>query len=331
MIVDWKITNGGDSGIYLRGTPQVQIWDIARLDAGAQVGSGGLYNNQKNERIPIEVADNPVNEWNNFRIKMVGERVTVWLNGVLVTDNVALENYWDRKSGIFAKEAIELQAHGEDLGFKNIYVREISSGDNQLTEEEQKEGFKSLLNGKDLDHWIGNKTDYIFESNELKVRPKNGGYGNLLTAAEYSDFNFRFEFKLTPGANNGLGIHMPLHGDAAYEGKELQILDNTAAIYANLKPYQYHGSVYGIIAAKRGYLNPVGDWNSQEVIVNGDNIKIILNGTVIVDGNMKEAAKNGPKDGKSHPGLKRNNGHIGFLGHGASLEFRNIRIKNLSK
>jgi hypothetical protein len=331
MIVDWKITNGGDSGIYLRGTPQVQIWDIARVDAGAQVGSGGLYNNQKNERIPIEVADNPVNEWNNFRIKMVGERVTVWLNGVLVTDNVALENYWDRKSAIFAKEAIELQAHGEDLGFKNIYVREISSGDNQLTEEEQKEGFKSLLNGKDLDHWIGNKTDYIVESNELKVRPKNGGHGNLLTAAEYSDFNFRFEFKLTPGANNGLGIHMPLHGDAAYEGKELQILDNTAAIYANLKPYQYHGSVYGIIAAKRGYLNPVGDWNSQEVIVNGDGIKIILNGTVIVDGNMKEAAKNGPKDGKSHPGLKRNNGHIGFLGHGASLEFRNIRIKNLSK
>jgi HEAT repeat protein len=331
MIVDWKITNGGDSGIYLRGTPQVQIWDIARVDAGAQVGSGGLYNNQKHESKPLQVADNPIDEWNTFRIKMVGERVTVHLNGVLVTDNVVLENYWDRKQAIFAKEAIELQAHGEDLGFRNIYVREISSGDDQLTEEEKKEGFKSLLNGKDLDHWVGNKTDYVMENNELLVRPKRGGHGNLFTAEEYSDFIFRFDFKLTPGANNGLGIHAPLEGDAAYEGKELQILDDTAEIYANLQPYQYHGSVYGIIAAKRGALNPVGEWNSQEVIVKGNHVKITLNGTVIVDGDWKEASKNGTADHKEHPGLERNTGHIGFLGHGAELAFRNIRIKDLSK
>jgi HEAT repeat protein len=331
MIVDWKITNGGDSGIYLRGTPQVQIWDIARVDAGAQVGSGGLYNNQKHESKPVQVADNPIDEWNTFRIKMVGERVTVHLNGVLVTDNVVLENYWDRKQAIFAKEAIELQAHGEDLGFRNIYVREIGSGDDQLTDEEKKEGFKSLLNGKDLDHWIGNKTDYVMENNELLVRPKRGGHGNLFTAEEYSDFIFRFDFKLTPGANNGLGIHTPLEGDAAYEGKELQILDDTAEIYANLQPYQYHGSVYGIIAAKRGALNPVGEWNSQEVVVKGNHIKITLNGTVIVDGDWKEASKNGTADHKDHPGLERNTGHIGFLGHGAELAFRNIRIKDLSK
>ncbi|MCK0144701.1 DUF1080 domain-containing protein [Arenibacter sp. F26102] len=331
MIVDWKITNGGDSGIYLRGTPQVQIWDIARVDAGAQVGSGGLYNNQKHESKPLQVADNPIDEWNTFRIKMVGERVTVHLNGVLVTDNVVLENYWDRKQAIFAKEAIELQAHGEDLGFRNIYVREIGSGDDQLTEAEKKEGFKSLLNGKDLDHWVGNKTDYVMENNELLVRPKRGGHGDLFTAEEYSDFIFRFDFKLTPGANNGLGIHAPLEGDAAYEGKELQILDDTAEIYANLKPYQYHGSVYGIIAAKRGALNPVGEWNSQEVVVKGNHVKITLNGTVIVDGDWKEASKNGTADHKEHPGLERNTGHIGFLGHGAELAFRNIRIKDLSK
>jgi hypothetical protein len=331
MLVDWKITNGGDSGIYLRGTPQVQIWDIARVDAGAQVGSGGLYNNQKHESKPLQVADNPIDEWNTFRIKMVGERVTVHLNGVLVTDNVVLENYWDRKQAIFAKEAIELQAHGEDLGFRNVYVREIGSGDDQLTEAERKEGFKSLLNGKDLDHWIGNKTDYVMENSELLVRPKRGGHGNLFTAEEYSDFIFRFDFKLTPGANNGLGIHAPLEGDAAYEGKELQILDDTAEIYANLEPYQYHGSVYGIMAAKRGALNPVGEWNSQEVIVKGNHIKITLNGIVIVDGDWKEASKNGTADHKEHPGLERNTGHIGFLGHGAELAFRNIRIKDLSK
>ncbi|QTD36234.1 DUF1080 domain-containing protein [Polaribacter batillariae] len=331
MLVDWKITNGGDSGIYLRGTPQVQIWDIARTNVGAQVGSGGLYNNQKNRSTPLVVADNPINDWNTFRIKMVGERVTVHLNGILVTDNVILENYWDRKLPIFTKEAIELQAHGEDLGFRNIYVREISSGDDSLSAEERKEGFTSLFNGRDLDHWIGNKKDYLVENNELVVRPENGGHGNLYTANEYSDFNFRFEFKLTPGANNGLGIHTPLEGDAAYVGKELQILDNTASIYANLKPYQYHGSVYGVIAAKRGFLKPVGEWNSQEVIVKGNHVKIILNGTVIIDGNWQEASKNGTLDNKNHPGLKRNKGHIAFLGHGSELKFRNIRIKDLSK
>jgi len=331
MIVDWKITNGGDSGIYLRGTPQVQIWDIARVDVGAQVGSGGLYNNEKNESDPLVVADNPINDWNTFRIKMVGERVTVHLNGVLVTNNVVLENYWDRKLPIFIKEAIELQAHGEDLGFRNIYVREINSGAELLSDEEISDGYKSLFNGKDLDHWIGNKKDYFVENNELVVRPKQGGHGNLYTAEEYSDFVFRFEFKLTPGANNGLGIHSPLEGDAAYVGKELQILDNTAAIYANLETYQYHGSVYGVMAAKRGFLKPVGEWNSEEVIVKGDQIKITLNGTVILDGNIKEASKNGTLDGKDHPGLAKRKGHIAFLGHGSELQFRNIRIKDISE
>ncbi len=329
MLVDWKITNGGDSGIYLRGTPQVQIWDIARTDVGAQVGSGGLYNNQKHESKPLKVADNPINEWNTFRIKMVGERVTVHLNGVLVTDNVILENYWDRKQAIFAKEAIELQAHGEDLGFRNVYVKEIPSGNDSLSEEEKKQGFESLFNGVDLSHWIGNKTDYLVENQNIVVRPKNGGHGNLYTAEEYSDFIFRFEFKLTPGANNGLGVHAPLEGDAAYAAKEIQILDNTADIYANLKDWQYHGSVYGIIAAKKGHLNPIGEWNYQEVMVKGDHIKVTLNGTVILDGNLKNATQNGTLDGKEHPGLKRHNGHIAFLGHGSELKFKNIRIKRL--
>ena len=329
MLVDWKITKGGDSGIYLRGTPQVQIWDIARVDAGAEVGSGGLYNNQKHESKPLVVADNPIDEWNTFHIKMIGDRVTVHLNGVLVTDNVVLENYWDRNLPIFPREAIELQAHGEDLGFRNIYVREISSAGTSLTESEQKEGFKALFNGQNLDYWVGNKTDYLVENGELAVRPSQGGHGNLFTAEEFSDFIFRFEFKLTPGANNGLGIHAPLEGNAAYEGKELQILDNTADIYADLEPYQYHGSVYGIMPAKRGFLKPVGQWNTQEVVVKGDDIKITLNGTVILDGNMKEASKNGPADLKEHPGLQRHKGHIGFLGHGSELWFRNIRIKDL--
>jgi hypothetical protein len=120
-----------------------------------------------------------------------------------------------------------------------------------------------------------------------------------------------------------------MEGDAAYVGMELQILDNDAPIYSKLKEYQYHGSVYGIIPAKRGYLKPNGEWNYQEVIANGDNIKITLNGTVILEGNLKEATKNGTLDNKKHPGLFNEKGHIAFLGHGSKVKFRNIRVKRL--
>jgi hypothetical protein len=156
-----------------------------------------------------------------------------------------------------------------------------------------------------------------------------GGKGNLFTEKEYSNFSFRFEFQLTPGANNGLGLRAPLEGDAAYAGMEIQILDNTADKYANLKEYQYHGSVYGVIPAKRGYLKPVGEWNSQEVIVVDDYIRVILNGEEILRGNLKEARKGGTLDGKKHKGLKNRKGHIGFLGHGDLVRFRSIRIKEL--
>jgi hypothetical protein len=167
------------------------------------------------------------------------------------------------------------------------------------------------------------------EDNALAIYPAKESHGNLYTAEEYGNFVFRFEFQLTPGANNGLGIHTPLEGDAAYVGKEIQILDNTAPVYAKLEPWQYHGSVYGILPAKRGYLKPVGEWNQEEVEVKGDYIKITLNGTVILEGDLAKATRNGTVDHKEHPGLQRHRGHIGFLGHGTIVRFRNIRIKNL--
>ncbi len=331
MLVDWKISKGGDSGIYLRGTPQVQIWDTSRVEVGAQVGSGGLYNNQVHESKPLKVADNPVGDWNTFRIIMVGKKVSVWLNGELVVDNVVMENYWDRSIPIFPKGAIELQAHGTDLGFRDIYVREISETEYNLTPEEKAEGFVSLFNGRNLDNWVGNKDSYVAEDGMIVIKPEKGSGGNLFTEKEYSDFIFRFEFQLTPAANNGLGIRAPLSGDAAYQGMELQILDNTAPVYETLQPYQYHGSVYGVIPAKRGYLNPVGDWNYEEVFVQGTHIKVTLNGTVIVDGDIADTRDNGTMDHRDHPGLKNKTGHIGFLGHGSVVKFRNIRIKDFSE
>ncbi|MEI6677490.1 MAG: family 16 glycoside hydrolase [Mariniphaga sp.] len=334
MVVDWRITKKGDSGIYLRGSPQIQIWDTSRVEVGAQVGSGGLYNNQKNQKNPLKVADNPVGEWNTFRVKMIGEFVTVYLNGVLVVDNVKLENYWDRSIPIFPKESIELQAHGTDLAFRNIYVQELNNNAYTVPADEAKEGFKPLFNGLNFEGWTGNLIDYHAENGEIVLHLDNGpSHGNIFTADEYSDFIYRFEFQLTPAANNGLGIRAPLEGDAAYQGMELQILDNEDPVYAQLAPYQYHGSVYGIIPAKRGYLKPLGQWNYQEVIAKGSHIKVTLNGTVILDGDLKEALKNGngPLDHKEHPGVLRQKGHIGFLGHGSVVKFRNIRLKDISK
>ncbi len=332
MLVDWRITKDGDSGIYLRGTPQVQIWDPARVDVGAQVGSGGLYNNQKNPSKPLVFADNPVGEWNTFRIVMIGEKVTVFLNGGKVVDNVTLENYWDRSQPIFARGPIELQAHGTDLQFRDIYVREIGAGASQgLTPEEKTEGFVPLFDGANLDQWIGNKTGYKVEDGMLVFDPKAPDTKNIYTAKEYGDFAFRFEFQLTPGANSGVGIRTPPEGDAAYVGMEIQVLDNDAPVYAKLQPYQYHGSVYGIIPAKRGALKPVGEWNTEEIFIQGSKIRITVNGQVIVDGDLVEASKNGTMDHKEHPGLQRKSGHIGFLSHGAVVKFRNIRIKDLTK
>ncbi len=329
MFVDWKITEKGDAGIYLRGSPQVQIWDTSRREAGAQVGSGGLYNNQVNPSKPLVVADNKVGEWNHFHIIMKGEKVTVYLNGQLVTDNVVLENYWDRKMPIFPKEQIELQAHGTYVAYRNIYVRELPSTEPiALSVEEQQQGFQSLFNGTGLDQWMGNTAGYLPEEGAIVVHPELSG-GNLYTKEAYADFEYRFEFQLTPGANNGIGIRAPLEGDAAYVGMEIQVLDNEADMYRNLQPYQYHGSVYGVMPAKRGYLKPTGEWNRETIIAKGSHIKVVLNDQVILDGDIKEASANGTMDHKEHPGLLRNSGHIGFLGHGDVVRFRNLRIRRL--
>jgi hypothetical protein len=189
--------------------------------------------------------------------------------------------------------------------------------------------FVRLFDGKTLAGWTGAKDAYGVENGAIVC--KLGTSGNLLTEKEYGDFVFRFEFKLTEGANNGLGIRCPLRpqGNLHLDGIELQILDHRAAKYANIKPYQFHGSVYGIAPAKKEFLKPLGEWNQQEVTVRGRRIQISLNGAAIVDVDLDEATKNGTLDGAEHPGLKRVRGHIGFLGHGDRVEFRAIEIKEL--
>jgi hypothetical protein len=186
-------------------------------------------------------------------------------------------------------------------------------------------GFVPLFNGKDLTGWAGDTQGYVAENGKIVCRPG----GQLYTKKEYANFIVRFEFKLTPGGNNGLGIRMPPNTDAAYEGMEIQILDDTAEMYKDLHPYQYNGSIYGVVAAERGHLKPVGEWNSEEVTANGRRVTVRLNGVTIVDADIDKASTPKTVDGSPHPGLKRDKGHIGFLGHGSHIEFRSILIKIL--
>jgi hypothetical protein len=199
----------------------------------------------------------------------------------------------------------------------------------EQTEKEKKEGFKFLFDGTSMDNWTGNLSSYVLEDGCIVMRPTQKIGGNLYSKEEFDNFILRFDFLLTPGANNGLGLrHEITTKERGYIGMELQILDNEDPKYSALEPYQYHGSVYGFIPAKRGFLKPVGEWNTQEVIADGNRIVVKLNGTVILDGDLVEATKNLPKE-KIPDVLFKKKGHIAFLGHGDVVKFKNIRIKPL--
>ena len=190
-------------------------------------------------------------------------------------------------------------------------------------------GFVSLFDGKTLNGWKlvhGRGPQGYLVKDGLLVCPKGGG-GNLLTEKEYSNFIFRFEFRIEPGGNNGVGIRTPLEGDAAYVGMEIQILDDDGPEYKNLRPAQYHGSIYDVVPAKRGFVKKAGEWNTEEILADGRHIKVTVNGHVTVDANLDDIKD--PAVLKKHPGLARTSGHIGFLGHDHLVEFRNIRIKEL--
>jgi hypothetical protein len=197
------------------------------------------------------------------------------------------------------------------------------------TAHAEETGFTPLFNGKDLAGWEGDTKGYVAEEGMLVCRPG----GSLYTAREYSNFVFRFEFKMTPGCNNGIGIRWPGKGDAAYCGMEIQVLDDTAEKYKTLHAYQFHGSIYGIVPAKRGHLAPVGEWNVEEISAIGPHVKVTLNGVVIVEANLDEIRQLPEPQMHNlakHPGLHNTSGRIGFLGHGSVISFRNIRVKEVA-
>jgi hypothetical protein len=334
MWVDWKINKKGDSGIYLRGVPQVQIWDPADPDQqknGCNRGSGALWNNKVHERWPKVVADKPIGEWNRMFIRMVGPYVTVKLNDRTTVDNVLLENYFDAKTPIPMRGPIYLQTHTTKLYFRNIYIREI--GPNEANKRLAKIGgddkvFKRLFNGKDFTGWTNAIDSYEIKDGTLVCKPDH--HGNMFTDDTYDNFVARFEFKLPPAGNNGIGLRSPITDkEVAYVGMESQILDTEAPKYKDLHPYQAHGSLYGLAPALRGYLRPLSEWNYEQVTLNGDELKVELNGFDILNTNIAKVREK-PMDGKEHPGASRKDGHFGLLGHHDPVAFRNIRIKRLS-
>ena len=199
----------------------------------------------------------------------------------------------------------------------------LPAGD--LSAEERAEGFVPLCDGRSFEGWTGAVDGYEVADGVIACIPEKGG--NLYTAGEYDNFVLRFDCRLDAGGNNGIGIRVPDGGHASTDGMEIQMLDNTSEQYKDIQPYQFHGSVYGIIAAKRGYLKPVGAWNEHEIRCLGRHITIVMNGETIVDGDLDEAMANGAADGKEHAGAKRTSGHIVLCGHGTRVEFRNMRIK----
>jgi hypothetical protein len=335
FFIEYKTVAKADSGIYLRATPQVQIWDYTKeggkWSIGADKGSGGLWNNSPGDagKDPLALADKPFGQWNKFRILQVGERVTVYLNDKLVVDHARLENFWDHKRPLLKKGPIQLQTHGGEIRWRNIFIREIPADEaNKVLREHGSAGFVDVFNGKDFSGWAGPVDQYEVKDGAIVCQPHKGG--TIFTREQYSDFVARLEYRLPPAGNNGLAIRYPGQGDSAYVGMcELQILDDDAPVYAQLDPRQFNGSAYGMAAVQRGYLRATGQWNFMEVTVKGPTLRVELNGNRVLDTDLSKVTAymaNSP-----HPGKDRTAGHFGFCGHSDPVAFRSIQIKPLEK
>jgi hypothetical protein len=305
--LDWRARKEADydSGIYIRasnpaeGQPFPKRYQI-NLKQGGEGNLLGLKGGTSSGLIKP-------GDWNHFKITVVGDRAELEINGQPAWKATGLE---DAEGYIGLQSEVPL---GGQFEFRNVELTDLD--------------YTPLFNGADLAGWVGDTRGYAVQDGAIVCKPLGG---RLFTADEYSDFSFRFDFKMTAEGNNGVGIRSPLKGDPAFVAMEIQVLDDLSQKYnKSIQPWQAHGSIYGIVPAKRGFQKPLGEWNHEEIIAKGRHIKVILNGHTIVDANLDEATVAGTLDHKPHPGVKNERGHIGFLGHGARIDFDNIRIKPL--
>lgn len=332
LLIEYKITATVDAGIYPKMMPQIQVWDPTEADPGKlgkPLGSGGLWNNPKDSpgRDPLVKADKPPGEWNQFRILVVGERITIHLNDKLVVDHARILNFFEKGKPVPKAAPFLLQTHAPKLPihWRNIFIREIPAAEaNDILAKKAGDGFKEIFNGKDFTGWQGATDNYEVVDGAVRCKKDKGGV--LYTKDEYADFQVALEFKLPKNGNNGLAIRYPGgKGDGAYIGMtELQVLDDD---YKGIIPSQAHGSAYKMAAAARGYQRPIGEWNYQLVTVKGSTIKVELNGTQILDADLSKVTDE--KTVKEHPGKDRTKGYFGFCGHNDPVEFRNVKVKEI--
>ena len=283
-----------------------------------------------------------------MRIRLIGERCSVWLNDKCVVNNARLQNFYAKSEPLNARGPIQLQTHGAEIRWRNLKLVEYNTDEaNALLRKTEEETlaeagkkFESLFNGKDFTGWQGATTNYTVVDGTIQCQTDKGGV--LHSEKTYSDFVMRVDFQLPPAGNNGLVIRYPTSAeieampkekrstDGAYVGMtELQVLDDGHAKYNKIDPRQAHGSAYGMAAAKRGFLRPTGQWNHEIITVQGSTIKVELNGTQILDADLSKVTDfmaNSP-----HPGKDRTNGHVGFAGHSDPVRFKNVEISSIAK
>jgi Domain of Unknown Function (DUF1080) len=324
-VVDGAVVHEGTAGAVLaseRELGDLELQGELQTEAGAQAAvllrGAGLLTIKVNPGVTHKLS-----------IAQVGERTTVVIDGETFLPHQRVPNVKTDVAPLPATGPLVLSAKGGGVRWRSLAVRPIGADEARTRLAGRDDaGFASIFNGRDFDGWAGPIENYEVQDGAIVCKPGSGG--TIFTKNQYSDFVVRLEFKLPPGGNNGLAIRYPGEGDAAYVGMaELQVLDDTSGKYATLDPRQFHGSAYGMVAAHKGYLRPVGEWNFQEVTVRGSKITVELNGTRILDADLstvKDFHENRP-----HPGKDRASGHFGFAGHGDAVQFRNIRIKTLNQ
>lgn len=329
--LEWR--SQGEAGLGVRSLPLVRLG-----------GAGTTVRTADGFVQDVPASDNAAGEWNTLYVKVSDDRITVVENGVTVVGNRTMENLREPGMPVDVTGTVWIAGLGSPVELRDMWLRELPSTPlYELSEEERAEGFELLFDGRSLHKWTGNKVNYVPLDGTIDVTASYGGGGNLYTKKEYGDFVLRFEFRfLHEAVNNGIGIRTPMGVDAAFDGMEIQVLDHDAPIYRDLHAYQQHGSVYGVIAAKRVVFPPLGEWNVEEIRAVGDRITVTVNGEVILDGNIREACQGhavAPDGGtenpymidhRNHPGLFNKRGHIAFCGHGAGIQFRRVRILDLS-
>lgn len=321
------VSRGAASLVYLRGVPAFRVHTANRpMNSAEEMPSGFGFTEGATPA-----------QWHEVRVRLLGSRLTTWLDGKSAVEHAVLPNHHDRsrppseRRPIPARGPIQLGSSGGEARWRNLALREIGNEETcRLLAGEQAARFEPIFNGRDLQGWAG-PLEALVARNETLVWQKGIRGSIVYWNHELADFKARLQFKLPPGGNNGLVIRYPGTGRAAYASMcEVQIIDDFQSPGNRpFDPRQAHGSAYGLVAAWRGYQFPIGEWNFQEVTVRGSRLSVELNGTLILDADLANIDMSAVMDKAEHPGRTRTSGFFGFAGHSDPVEFKDPAIKRM--